>query len=85
MFSLESSNNSIQFIGFGFVLTSVSRSMPLIYQSDTSLIIEIDIRTEYSSGIIFFDFDFNTNQYFLARLVEPSSIEISYTVNILFV
>ena len=82
--NLESSNSTVQFLGFGYILASVSRSMSLIYQSETSLKIEMELRSEYSQGILFFDYDFNTNQYFLVRLLEPNSLEIVYKSTIRF-
>ena len=82
--NLESDNNTVQFLGFGYVFAVVSRSMSLIYQSEISVKIEMDLRTEYSNGLLFFDFDLNTNQYLLVRLVDSNSLEIVYRSTIKF-
>jgi hypothetical protein len=58
--------------------------MSLIYQSEISVKIEMDLRTEYSNGLLFFDFDLNTNQYLLVRLVDSNSLEIVYRSTIKF-
>ncbi len=82
--NLESDNNTVQFLGFGYVFAVVSRSMSLIYQSEISVKIEMDLRTEYSNGLLFFDFDLNTNQYLLVRLVDSNSLGFVYRGTIKF-
>jgi hypothetical protein len=76
--SLESANNTIQFLGYGYLSVSVIETLPLEYQPTSSLRIEMDVRTQFSMGVLFYDFVLFNFQYVMVRLVEGNSIEVQY-------
>jgi len=76
--SLESANNTIQFLGYGYLSVSVIETLPLEYQPTSSLRIEMDVRTQFSVGVLFYDFVLFNFQYVMVRLVEGNSIEVQY-------
>ena len=76
--NLETGNGSISFLGFGFLTMNVIQTLPLSLQSSSSFIFQLFLRTEFSMGLIFFNFDLSNNQYLLLRLVKNNSLQINY-------
>lgn len=75
---LESSNNSVQFLGYGYIFANIIEAFPLEYQASKSFTIAADIRTQYSMGIIFYDFVLTNFNYLLIQLIEGNSIQILF-------
>jgi len=75
---LESAENTLQFLGYGYLSVNVIETLPLEYQPTNSLLIEMDVRTQFSTGILFYDFVLFNFQYVMVRLVEGNSIEVQY-------
>lgn len=75
---LESANNSLQLLGYGYVFVNIIEAFPIKYQSSKSLTIEADLRTQYSMGIIFYDFVLTNLNYLFIQLVEGNSIQIIF-------
>ena len=56
---------------------NIGQTIPVIYQTNKYFIVDIDLRTEWSQGILFFNFDIDNNQLLLIRLISSNHLEIS--------
>ena len=75
---LETSNSAVQFLGYGYLVVDIIETLPIEYQSAEFLLIDMDLRTEYSTGILFYDFVLFNFNYVMIRLKEGNNIEIQF-------
>jgi hypothetical protein len=73
---LETSNSAVQFLGYGYLVVDIIEILPIEYQSAEFLLIDMYLRTEYSTGI--YDvvlFNFN---YVMIRPKDGNNIDIQF-------
>ena len=80
--NLETANNTIYLLSFGFLYVNLRQTMPIIYQTNKYLSIDLDLRTEWSQGLIFFNFDIDNDQFVLVRLLDSDFIEINFRTRV---
>ncbi len=72
------SNGALNLLGFGYLYADLKQTMPRQFQTQNYLIIDFELRTEWNQGVIFFNFDYDNNQYVLVQLKEPNLIQIYF-------
>ena len=73
---LETANNTVHFLGYGFLFVNLRQTMPVVYQTNKYFTVDIDFRTEWSDGILFLNYGIDNNQMLLIRLLDANYIEI---------
>lgn len=72
------SQSIMYFLGFGYVSIDIRQSMAIEYQTDQYLDIDLDLRTQYSQGLLYFNYDTENDQFVLIRLSGTDQLEVNF-------
>ena len=75
--NLENTNNTVHFLGFGFLFVNMRQTIPVLYQTNKYFKVNVDLRTEWSEGILFLNYDIDNNQLLLIRFLNNDYLEVS--------
>ena len=75
---LDTENQAVQLIGYGYLLLDITQAIPLTYQSSNYFTFMIDMRTQYSTGVLFLNYVLFSYNFMLIRLVQNNSLEIIF-------
>jgi hypothetical protein len=74
---LESEASMIYLMGFGYFFVNARQTMPIEFQTNKFLIIDFNFRTEFSQGLLLFNYDIDNDQFMFIRLLDRNVLEVS--------
>ncbi len=75
---LDSEPSMLYLMGFGYFFINARQTMPIEFQTNRFLIIDFNFRTEFSQGLLLFNYDIDNDQFMFIRLFEGNIIEVIY-------
>lgn len=75
---LDTDSLPVHVLGFGYIYAKIGAPIPVEDDSRDKFVLNLQYRTEWSTGILFLNFDIENEQYLLVRLLDTNKIEVCF-------
>ncbi|CAF0916506.1 unnamed protein product, partial [Brachionus calyciflorus] len=74
--NLDTESNPVHLLGYGYLYSNIRDTMPTQNQTNQIFSLNMQFRTEWPTGIIYFNFDIDNEQYLLVRLLDMNRLQV---------
>jgi hypothetical protein len=76
--SANETTSMLYMMGLGYFYINLRQTLPVAFQTNQFIILDFSFRTEFSQGLLFFNYDIDNDQFMYVRLLSEDRMEFNF-------